>query len=446
MAVFTVIGEIKENKNQEFCEYIDSWLPEFNKIKRTAFHWYKNNLINEKEKPEQKTIQDLKLRFGDYTYRVYGSIMSEVKADYNSTLENKKDLINQITIKTDKLIEKRDKLETKINDTKNRLDDNELLTYDELIKFRKQKHSLYYLKNKINKNQNKIKNLEKEISSGDIKICFGKKKNLQTNKKEFIKQRDSGLFFVGRKKETQGNNNLQLFYDKRKNKFKIKLRKEIGLDKDKYTYAEIYLDKNNKKRIKQLLKDKTSPMTYHIIKKDNKYYLHITYSIAHIKEDCITRSNNGVYGVDLNKRFITVSETDKHGNLINKQTLNYRYGQGNKTTDDLRKLAIELTTLCKNTGKDLVIENLGFKKAKAKTTKRKSKYNKMVHDLPYRRFIDSVKSRCVKDRIFLHKVSPYNTSKIGDVKYRNKKKLTIHEAASYVIARRGMGFKDKIKK
>jgi len=40
-------------------------------------------------------------------------------------------------------------------------------------------------------------------------------------------------------------------------------------------------------------------------------------------------------------------------------------------------------------------------------------------------------------------VSPSYTSKIGKQKYAGNRKLTVHNAAAYVIARRGQGLKDK---
>ena len=44
--------------------------------------------------------------------------------------------------------------------------------------------------------------------------------------------------------------------------------------------------------------------------------------------------------------------------------------------------------------------------------------------------------------IFINIVKAYHTSKIGKKKYCEKKKLNVHQAASYVIARRGQGFRD----
>ena len=41
-------------------------------------------------------------------------------------------------------------------------------------------------------------------------------------------------------------------------------------------------------------------------------------------------------------------------------------------------------------------------------------------------------------------VNPRNTSKIGKQKYSDRMKLSAHQAASFVIARKGQGFVDKL--
>lgn len=52
-------------------------------------------------------------------------------------------------------------------------------------------------------------------------------------------------------------------------------------------------------------------------------------------------------------------------------------------------------------------------------------------------------SCCYKRDVCLRKVNPAYTSKIAKQKYCDKKKLVIHQGASYVIARKGQGFVDK---
>ena len=99
-------------------------------------------------------------------------------------------------------------------------------------------------------------------------------------------------------------------------------------------------------------------------------------------------------------------------------------------------------------GKDIIIEDLDFKKKKSTTSKRdkNKKYNKMLHLFDYSRYKEIMENSCHRNRVYLNKINPYMTSQIGKQKYSNSKKLNIHQAASYVIARRGQGFKDKYKK
>ena len=72
-------------------------------------------------------------------------------------------------------------------------------------------------------------------------------------------------------------------------------------------------------------------------------------------------------------------------------------------------------------------------------------YNEMLSSLAYAKFSKIIESKCAKKRIFLKKVNPAWTSRIAKKKYCENKKLNIHSGASYVIARRGQGLKDKVK-
>ena len=198
--------------------------------------------------------------------------------------------------------------------------------------------------------------------------------------------------------------------------------------------------------LKNLLRTKESALTYRIKIKDNIVFLQIMYNLKHKKELCITRNNYGVVGVDFNKGFVSVSETDKYGNLINTFNINYRYSKGNQTINDFQYIATKLKNYCLNTGKDLVIEKLNFNKSKnSLISKKGKKYNEMLSSLAYSKFDSIITSKCIKNRIFLHKVNPAWTSWIAKQKYCPKMKLNIHSGASYVIARRGMSLTDKIK-
>ena len=166
------------------------------------------------------------------------------------------------------------------------------------------------------------------------------------------------------------------------------------------------------------------------------------------KNTVLTGRNYGVIGIDFNKGFLAISQTNKYGHLVKTDKMTYRFGSGNKTKNDLLLIINKLTELAINTGKDLVIEDLNFSKAKSRAIKGKfekgKKYNEMLHSLAYRMFSDRTEQICNRKNVGLIKVSPAWTSWIAKNKFCNKMKLNIHAGASFVIARRGMNIKDAV--
>lgn len=159
----------------------------------------------------------------------------------------------------------------------------------------------------------------------------------------------------------------------------------------------------------------------------------------------ITRSHNGTIGLDFNKGFITLAETNKYGHLVRTQILPYRFKSGDKTKTDLQGVTNSIVELALQTGKDVCIEDLDFKTRKSKTeTKQNKKYNEMLHSLAYRQFSDIVESVTYRNRVNLVKVNPAWTSWLAKQKYCPTMKLNVHVGASYVIARRGQGYKDTL--
>ena len=101
--------------------------------------------------------------------------------------------------------------------------------------------------------------------------------------------------------------------------------------------------------------------------------------------------------------------------------------------DLVSKLVVQATSV----GKDIVIEDLvslDSNKKQDKTTSRG--YNRMLNSLKFGLFKRCLLSKAAKEGVFIHRVNPYNTSKIAKKNYTNKMKLNVHDTASYVIARR----------
>ena len=447
--VFTITTELKLNReyNQLVGKYISDYIELFNKIQRLTFHRIKNyHIKNGKITQEDKNIiyAQLKEEF-DLTTRAIDAIMSNMLGRYEAIKELKKFERKSLERKISTL----EKELTRLKDerTLQRINLNNNLKDFNFVKYKNLKIKIYWKQNRLNTKKQKLKNLGKEIETGKYKVCFGTKKLLQKDYSKFIKKRDSEICFLGRAGEKSCNNNFQAEYNSKTNQFYFRIRKEIDLDNDKFVYGQFHFNnKNHTNLLKNLLRTKESALTYRIKVKDNKVLLQIIYNFEHNKDLCVTRNSYGVVGVDFNKGFVSVSETDKYGNLINTFNIDYQYSKGNKTTNDFQCIATKLKDYCLNTGKDLVIENLDFtKKRDNLISKKGKKYNEMLSSLAYSKFDSIITSKCVKNRIFLHKVNPAWTSWIAKQKYCPKMKLNVHSGASYVIARRGMFLKDKIK-
>lgn len=223
----------------------------------------------------------------------------------------------------------------------------------------------------------------------------------------------------------------------------MRIRKDFcDIDSDKYLYGQVYF-RHHKNKLVEFLKTGNSPLSYKIIKRNGRYYLYCTFEIQCDKEEFLTRNSYGTIGIDFNKGFVAISETNECGHLINTDIIHYKFKQGNKTKTDFEKIANILVDLALKSGKDIVIENLDFKTKKSKTESKKDrKYNEMIHSLAYKTFANIIENVAYRNKVWVRKVNPAWTSWIAETKYCPHMKLNIHIGASYVVARRGQNFKD----
>lgn len=442
---FTTVTRLFKKQNEDIINYFDEMSRNYNYVVRYVWKQYNGNpTINTTEL--NKSIQ---IKF-NILRRTGSSIISYVKQVYSSQIELKKTEIMQIKIRIKSLEQKICNIEQITDKYKAKLNKNEKVN---LLAYRNIKLRLWSLKKEIQKKRERILSLEKQINEKKIKITFGKKKLKQTKYQEYLLQRDSQMAFVGCKSSRCCNQMFQLTYDSKINQFHIQLRKDfIYKDADidnKYAYGKCYFN-HYQKEIREILLTKKSPLTYYIIKRKNKYYLHCVFE-QNIPDDVHnTRKEYGTIGVDFNKGFVSITEVNQHGNLVNAFNIPYRFSSGNKTKNDFLVICNLLIKYALSTGKDIVVEDLNFLKARAKSLhsirKKGKKYNSMLQNFAYRVFLSNIDNLCFKHRVGLIKVNPAWTSWIAKHKYCDLMKLNIHTGASYVIARRGMGFKDKVKK
>ena len=268
-------------------------------------------------------------------------------------------------------------------------------------------------------------------------LTFGTKKLLNNNKDLFLKKRDNQIVYIGDKNEHLGNQQFKLFYDKKRNKFTYKIRVEDKFIQDsKYINGEFIIKDNVAKKeiFKTLQSPKSNPLSFRIIKRNEVLQLQIMYRTC---SESKTRNSNGVIGVDFNKGFVTISEINQHGKLLNLDRIDYIHkGKAGVTKNSMLHLVKDLVDIAILSGKDIVIEDLkSLNKNKKEKTERKH-YNRMINTLKFGKFRKFLETRCDKLGVGLSLVKPNNTSKIANNKYCYDMKLNIHSGASYVIARR----------
>lgn len=439
---YTVVTQLHEQNNKELIEYVDVARHAYAKAVRETFHVIKNS--DEFNKSSFNTC--LQQIYG-ITRRTANSIISDAQGRINSLKELK-------CYEKTQLERKIKHLETSvIPKLEQKRDDNSTMLRlglpISLVSQRNLRRKIVAKKQKLNRLKQRLANLTYQIETSSFKLCFGTKRLLQRDYTAFVEHRDSQMSFVGSKDESSCNQILQLQYNFKNKQFDLKLRKDFGEFKelkgsDRYVFAKVYF-RHHKEKIVHILKEKTSPLSFKIIKRNNRYYLYCTFEVQLESEDFLTRSTHGTIGLDFNKDFITLSETNQYGHLVQTQFLPYRFKSGNKTKTDLQQVVSKVINLSVSTGKDLCIENLNFNSKKAKTeTKQGKKYNEMLHSLAYSQFVDLVESIAYRNKVFIRKVNPAWTSWIAKQKYCPQMKLNVHVGASFVIARRGQGYKDTV--
>ena len=407
---------LHKDKNEQLYKYFDDITPLFAFLVRRTIH-HLNHDLNGEDITKYRTR--LKQEYG-LTNRFAKAVVTTAKNTFKLSKASGDYLHSTYAMKIKKVNAKIIKTKATLNNPKTKKN-----------RIKNLKIKLFWLQMKKNKLIQLLNNGPKPM------LTFGTKKLLNNNKELFLKKRDNQIVYIGDKNEHLGNQQFKLFYDKRYNKFTYKVRVENKYIKDsKYIYGEFIIKDNVAKReiLKTLKSPKSNPLSFRIIKRNKDLQLQIMYRTS---SESKTRNSNGVIGVDFNKGFVTISEINQQGKLLNLDRIDYIHkGKAGVTKNSMLHLVKDLVDLAILSGKDIVIEDLkSLNKNKKEKTERKH-YNRMINTLKFGKFRKFLETRCDKLGVGLSLVKPHNTSKIANNKYCYDMKLNIHSGASYVIARR----------
>lgn len=430
---------LEEDNAKEIIEYFEETTGSYGFLKRCTLHILRN--CPETSRNElNKLLQE---RFS-VTARTANSAIHEAEEIISSALAliplNIEKLETRIEGKI-KLIEKKKKEIAKIHTSRK----------TNTKRLGKLKLHIYNIHNSINRIRQKIENLERQLNEKKPNICMGTKKLARNDIKAFKKHRDSQINYIGRACEKQGNMNFQMQYVKKGNFFAMKVRRDFGKWKEnrsseRFAYGKCHF-KYGGKQLRDVMRDNVSPATVSVIRKDGRYYLFVTVAVSYESSAIVTRKEHGVIGIDFNKGFINICETDEKGNIVNIEKMRYPFRKSGVTDAGLANVVSRICNKAADTGKSIVAEDLSFerkkRKAKKAVTSTEKEKMRMLHSLPYSRYAQILENLTFNRRIELIKVNPAYTSRTAEQKFCSRMKLNIHDGAAYVIARKGMGIKDK---
>ena len=401
----TLRGSLPELEKEE-QEQIDNLMRVYQSAKRYSFNrLLENNRMNELKK-------DVMAKFGLNARYSYAAIK-----DAEGTIKSQKELIKE------EIYETKEKLKKSIKKL-------------EKVKAPLKRKGIY---TRIDKLTTKLNRYEKHLKEGTIpKVIFGGRGNLmklqkgKISREEWRELRSNAFYSVGGKIDG-GNQNLRITQVE-DDMFQLR----INIGKRKWIYTRLWIPGRYADYLKQAIKGGYSVRS---VRRD-KYEIHIS-SDRHEPEPDLS---NGVAGFDVNTDNISVTIATRDGNFRASKVFKcpeLLYARSNRRKwllGNLVKKAFEW--IKSHLVKTVAIERLKLRK----TFDTNKKYNRKVSSFTYRKAIGLIKSRAIKEKIAIKEVNPRFSSFIGEYKYTSTYGLSIHQAAAFVIARRAMGYMERMPK
>jgi len=268
--------------------------------------------------------------------------------------------------------------------------------------------------------------------------------------REWREKRQGNLYSRGDKSK-QGNLNLRLELSKED----MHLRINTGNKQYVYTKVIRTVSRKNDKWIDfmlMLLKAKESgdwfPYSVRLKLKNGNVYAFI--SVEEKFPPITIKKDNGIIGIDINAYpfHLALATASKDGNLKNYQAISLHelLDVSSEKRQYLEwQIAHQIIEIAKKENKAIAIENLD-KLPKGKRGDGFAKLRQKLQKWIYKRLLNKIEITARRNGIEIRKVNPAYTSLIGKLKYAPQFNIDKDIAAAFVIARRGLGYKEKIPK
>ncbi|WDW10043.1 IS200/IS605 family accessory protein TnpB-related protein [Priestia aryabhattai] len=318
------------------------------------------------------------------------------------------------------------------------------------------------LKAKIGRLEHRLFRLEgkkAKLTTHISSVVFGSKKLFkhQFTKKEFVQDhqswkelflavRNKQVLISGRKDATAGNFVFTYQPDTHDLHMTSLSRKVVKFSNVIFPYGQEQVNQTVLRQRK--CKDKKAngkPISWSV-EDHGDYY--IIKCLLDVEEEVLVNfsTSDGVIGVDCNVDHFAWTDVSKDGNFLESGTFSFTLNKktNGQSTKILEAEAIALVDVAVQKNKPIVLEDIDTTLSKTGDAYGNKKANRLKSIFAYRKMAQAIKSRAQKMGVAVMVVNPAYTSITGKLKYMRKFGISIHQAASYTIGRKGLGYKEKV--
>ncbi|MEQ2528548.1 IS200/IS605 family accessory protein TnpB-related protein [Bacillaceae bacterium CLA-AA-H227] len=319
-----------------------------------------------------------------------------------------------------------------------------------------------HFKNKLGRLKFRLDRLQKELESlkhNTKSVVFGTKKlfkaqhtieNYQTDhqqwRKDWEQSRYNQMTISGRKDAKVGNFVFCYIPETRELNFKTPDGTQIKIENLVFPYGQEQVDHAIETQMRCKNKKKYGKSIAWSVEDHGDYYIFKCIVDVPEKPHKNFSRADGLLGLDLNVDHIAWSNINAKGQLIKSGV--FSFDLEGKTSEQITKVienkAVVIVDLAMKLNKPIALEKLNTTQSKVSHPYGNRKANKGMSQFAYNKMISAIKNRAEKMGVAVFDVNPAYTSQIGKIKYMKRLGISIHQAASYVIARRAMGFKETL--
>jgi IS605 OrfB family transposase len=293
-------------------------------------------------------------------------------------------------------------------------------------------------------------------------ICFGSRdlfqkqyhliENRYHTHAEWLKDwrfaRNNQFLAVGSRNETAGCHIFQIDLDK--DQVKIRLCDEavkLNGGGESLILSDITVP-YGKEQIEAALNLGQSITTRLVLRKakDDKVTVHLLISVEETPAQIKTCRAFGALGLDLNAKSVALAWIKEDGNVERTDSIPFDLNRKStdQTTSILSAIAQEVVMLAAAAKIPIVKERLDFAVKKQMLGEAGTRYAQMLSSFAYTKFYELLERCAARHGVEVIGVNPAFTSVIGYIKF-GVDRMTVDEAAAVAIARRYLGFKERLR-